>query len=394
MTPITKNGNSSGQKIRVFDADGSEIGLTYPKRAAGLVRKGRAHYVNDFIIRLNASDVNEIMEDTKMNDNINTREDDYQRLYFNAREWTFNKACEDNVGSRSFMNGPDGELAEAFTIGNWSWDWTEIRTKQLVLPKNTPHLFTFWLNGGENDKNNEVCRFEVIFDSDYDNRYTYNLNRSFIRPVKKLNGWELYEIPFITGDNEYTELRFVAQCAYMTVMNAKDKSAYDALPDTADEFEELRPQRHNIVFQDGWPTNTWYSTKNLRTVGAMAQKQNEGLARIAGQPKNSDPFDEVSDAMEAVNGTLNGVPSMVSGVLGGVLNSCGFLHQKVIEAVATSGVENTDEISEMIMESLDEKLSGLVEAISDNIDSMVDNISDMLSGVEDRLEEARAASEE
>lgn len=377
----------------MFDADGNEIGLTYPKRAAGLVKKGRAHYVNDLTIRLNASDVVDITEDTEMDNNINTRED-IQRLYFNAREWTFNKACEDNVGSRSFMTGPDGELAEAFTIGNWSWDWTEIRTKQLVLPKNTPHTFTFWLNGGENDKNNEVCRFEVVFNSDYENRYTYNLNRNFIQPVKRLNGWELYEIPFITGDNEYTELRFVAQCAYMTVMNAKDKSAYEALPDTVDEFAELRPQRHNIVFQDGWPTNTWYSTKNLRTVGAMEQKQKEGLARTANTSKNGDHFGEVTNAIDAVNGTLSGVPSMVSGVLGGVLNSCGFLHQKVIEAVTTSGVENTDEISEMIMESLDEKLSGIVEAISDNIDSMVDDIGEKLSEIEDKLDEARESAEE
>lgn len=328
-----------------------------------------------------------------MDNNINTREDNIQRLYFNAREWTFNKACEDNVGSRSFMTGPDGELAEAFTIGNWGWDWTEIRTKQLVLPKNAPHLFTFWLNGGENDKNNEVCRFEVVFNSDYENRYTYNLNRNFIQPVKRLNGWELYEIPFITGDNEYTELRFVAQCAYMTVMNAKDKSAYEALPDTVDEFAELRPQRHNIVFQDGWPTNTWYSTKNLRVHKDMDQKLGEQI-HTEEKPKSDAHFEEVTDAMDAVNGTLNGIPAMVSGVLGGVLNSCGFLHQKVIEAVTTSGVENTDEISDMIMESLDEKLSGIVEAISDNIDSMVDNISDMLSDVEDKLDEARSADEE
>lgn len=393
MTPITKNGNSSKQTVRVFDADGREIGLTYPKRAAGLVKKGRAHYVNDFTIRLNASDVVNITEDTKMNENINTREDNIQRLYFNAREWTFNKACEDNVGSRSFMTGPDGELAEAFTIGNWGWDWTEIRTKQLVLPQNTPHTFTFWLNGGENDKNNEVCRFEVVFNSDYENRYTYNLNRSFIQPVKRLNGWELYEIPFITGDNEYTELRFVAQCAYMTVMNAKDKEAYDGLPDTVDEFAEFRPQRHNIVFQDGWPTNTWYSTKNLRVRKDMDQKLGDQI-HTAEQSNNGDPFEEVTEAMDAVNGTLNGVPAMVSGVLGGVLNSCGFLHQKVIEAVTTSGVENTDEISEVIMESLDEKLSDIVSAISDNIDSMVDDISGMLSDVGDMLNEAKESAED
>ncbi|MDE6728988.1 MAG: hypothetical protein K2J80_13795 [Oscillospiraceae bacterium] len=333
-----------------------------------------------------------------MDNNIITKEEkqSYNVLYFNAREWSFNKACEDNVGSRSFMNGPDGKLAEAFTIGNWDWDWTEIRTKQLVLAKNTQYLFTFWLNGGENDKGDEVCRLEVIFNSDYESRYTYNLNRSFIRPVKRLNGWELYEIPFITGDNEYTELRFVAQRAYMTVMAAKDKSAYDELSDTVDEFEDIRPQRHNIVFNDGWPTNTWYATKALRAKKEAEQNEADGgtapsggSAKIlAGSP------DELSEMLDAVNGTLNGVPAMVSGVLGGVVNSCGFLRQKVLEAVASSGVENTDEISEMIMDSLDDKLSGLVDSISDNIDAMVDNIGEMLENVGEKLDEAKSAAED
>lgn len=333
-----------------------------------------------------------------MDNNIITKEEkqSYNVLCFNAREWSFNKACEDNVGSRSFMNGPDGELAEAFTIGNWDWNWTEIRTKQLVLTKNTPHLFTFWLNGGENDRSDEVCRFEVIFNSDYESRYTYNLNRSFIRPVKRLNGWELYEIPFITGDNEYTELRFVAQRAYMTVMAAKEKSAYDGLPDTVDEFEDMRPQRHNIVFGDGWPTNTWYSTKNLRAKKENEQNKTSGENVSSGGndliPVNSS--NDLSEMLDAVNGPLNGVPAMVSGVLGGVVNSCGFLHQRVLEAVANCGAENTDEISEAIMESLDEKLSDLVDAISDNIDSMVDNIGSMLENVEDKLDEAKSAAED
>lgn len=353
--------------------------------------------MNDFDIRLNASDVTEITEDTKMDNNIITegeRNRPYKILYFNAREWTFNKACDHNVGSRSFMIGPDGELAEAFMIGDWGWNWTEIHTKQLVLPQNTPHLFSFWLNGGENDNNNEVCRFEVIFNNDYESRYTYNLNRSFIRPVKRLNGWELYEIPFVTGDNEYTELRFVAQRAYMTVIAAKERSAYDGLPDTVDEFEGERPQRHNIVFNDGWPEDKWYSTKKLRAKKEQREchsgDRQLGESRASGTIEGTEnTLQEVSVLMDAANGTLNGVPAMVSGVLGGVVNSCGFLHQKVLEAVANCGAENADEISEMVMDSLDEKLSGLVDAISDNIDGMVDNISAMLDNVGDKLEDVK-----
>ena len=39
--------NGSGTEIRVFDEGGDMIGTTYPKRARGLVRKGRARWLAD-----------------------------------------------------------------------------------------------------------------------------------------------------------------------------------------------------------------------------------------------------------------------------------------------------------------------------------------------------------
>lgn len=216
-------------------------------------------------------------------DNTNEEtENQVLKLYFEPREWSFNKDCGNNVGSRSFIAGPDGVLAEGYMIGDWGCNWTEIVSKTLLLPKNKDCSFTFWLNGGENDRNDEVCRFEVVFNNDYEQRFTYNLNRNYIRPVKKLNGWELYEIPFRTQDNEYTQLRFVAQKAYMTVLSAKDASAYEGLTGSEDPFEAERPQRHNIVFDDGYPINKWYSTQKLqrmyenRNAANGAQSQNVG----------------------------------------------------------------------------------------------------------------------
>lgn len=289
--PIAKNADSEEKKtVRVLDGDGNLIGLTYPKRAAGLVKKGRAYYVNDFIIRLSMSDAmlpngRQQSEVMKMDNHITIdstkkeTENQVLKLYFEPRKWSFNKDCRDNVGNRSFITGPDGVLAESYILGNWSSAWTEIVSETLLLPKNTDCSFTFWLNGGENDRNDEVCRFEVVFNNDHEQRLTYNLNRNYIHPVKKLNGWELYEIPFRTEDNEYTQLRFVAQRAYLTILAAKDVSAYADLPDTVDPFEGERPQRHNIIFTDGFPTNSWYSTKALQE----AHKRNN--AAIPGIPQ-------------------------------------------------------------------------------------------------------------
>ena len=332
------------------------------------------------------------------NNNIITQNTDrtqpYTMLYFNAREWHFNKDCKDNTGSRSFMTGPDGGLTEAFTIGNWSWNWTEICTKQLTLAKDTPHMFTFWLNGGENDRYNEVCRFEVIFNNDHENRYTYNLNRNFIQPVKRLNGWELYEIPFITGDNEYTELRFVAQYAYMTVMAAKDKLEYADIPDTVDEFADERPQRHNVVFQDGWPTNNWYSTKNLRAGREQRERQNGG----AQQPENrgmngamegmTSAFHGMSEAMDAVNGTLSGVPQMVEG---SIKSACDMLRRKITETAVQVGANNPDELAETVCEEFNDRIS---DAINDNIEAMTDQVNDLLGNIMDTLEDLRDTVEE
>ncbi|MDE7211767.1 MAG: hypothetical protein K2O03_10035, partial [Lachnospiraceae bacterium] len=176
---MTKNEVCAGrQTIRVFGPDGSEVGSTYPKRAAGLVKKGRACYVNDFTIRLNMSDTIQNSEVIKMDNNMNIETGSKQeenkvfKLYFNARDWKFNRDCGQNVGGRSFMEGPDGGLAEAYMIGDWQYNWTEIVSETLMLPKFTDCSLTFWLNGGENDRNDEVCRFEVILNNDYEQRYT------------------------------------------------------------------------------------------------------------------------------------------------------------------------------------------------------------------------------
>lgn len=384
---MTKNDAQAKQTVRVFSAEGEEISSTYPKRAAGLVKKGRAHFVNDFDIRLNVSDVDVFTEEnTMMDNNTNTTNNSaisepVNKLYFNAREWSFNKACQNNVGSRSFMQGPDGVIDEAFMIGDWGYNWTEIVSRTLILPKNTLNTFTFWLNGGENDNNNEVCRFEVIFNDDYENRYTYNLNRNFVKPLKKCNGWELYEIAFRTGDNEYTQLRFVAQRAYMTVLNAKDVSEYANLADNADPFEQYRPQRHNIVFADGWPTNTWYSTAKLKAGHGENGENSEKPTGCFNQnsfptkPVNNS-YEEISAAIQGINAALNefrsfdldGFKENLKASLGGLPIS-----DADKEEIIQSGVENAEEAISNVVEELEDSL----EELEDSLEELEDSLEDM-----------------
>ncbi len=383
---MTKNDAQAKQTVRVFSADGEEIGSTYPRRARGLVKQGRARYVNDSEIRLIVSEVTQITEETKM-DNINTntpaatQTEPVNRLYFSAREWSFNKDCNKNVGNRSFMQGPDGVISEAYMIGDWGWNWTEIVSKTLILPKNTLHTFTFWLNGGENDRNNEVCRFEVVFNNDYEGRYTYNLNRNFIKPLKKVDGWELYEIPFRTGDNEYTQLKFVAQAAYMTVMTAKDASEYANIPDSVDPYEEYRPQRHNIVFSDGWPNNTWYSTQKMQASYGAGNGNNKPESA----PNSSFQQNVVNAYQQSFgNSPADDIAASIAGVYSGInaLNEFDFVEFREQLKSALAGnphlsAEDVEEIIEGAMESTESSISEAIENLTDALEELNDSLEDM-----------------
>ena len=64
MTPIEKN-------IIVVDEQGNEYEATYPKRAKGLVKNGRARFVDENKICL-ACPPDKILEEEKMTENIAT----------------------------------------------------------------------------------------------------------------------------------------------------------------------------------------------------------------------------------------------------------------------------------------------------------------------------------
>lgn len=388
-----------------------------------------------------------------INSTNNETEIQVLKLYFEPRKWSFNKACEDNVGNRSFMTGPDGTLAEGYMIGDWSYHWTEIVSETLLLPKNKDCSFTFWLNGGENDRNDEVCRFEVVFNNDYEQRFTYNLNRNYIRPVKKLNGWELYEIPFRTQDNEYTQLRFVAQKAYMTVLSAKDASAYEGLTGSEDPFEAERPQRHNIVFDDGYPANKWYGTKNLEKAHKSenpaywrewaewvqdrnngAQSQHIGMSGQNGFGTGdkvpaafetkclADAVEQVVDklrigeyvSVEHFKGTVENSGEQVRGIMENAMERLRNAMQQIASEIQANTSARLSEISasldtlsstcdmlrDLDVESLagnirsgreddDEDLDDIISDAAETISDMADELSDDIEEIVDELEEIK-----
>lgn len=243
------------KNIRVTDATGKELGYTYPKRANGLIKNGRARYVDDCTIRLSCEAPGYKSEAEQMN-----------YIFFDPRNWSEKDGVE-----RTFIDGFEGKLEEILQIGSWSTDCVA-RSEHLLLNADTEYTFVFWLNGGENESAGEICDLLISFGSDEEFRNKYKLNRNYIKPVLHHEGWELYTISFNTphGDgNVDVRFSFHSKNAPMAVKGAKEPSYYAEWQDEIDEFAAQRPQRHNIVFEDGWPTvnmqgGNRYSTEVLR----------------------------------------------------------------------------------------------------------------------------------
>ncbi len=232
------------KNIIVTDEQGQQIGLTYPKRAKGLVKNGRAEYTSDCSIKMldtrdPASDNTEVR---KMSNVIN----------FNARDFHFNAACESNVGSRMITTDKDGNSVESFTIGDWHWSWTEIMSTR-KLGRDFNGVFRFELHGGYNSTDDATSRFSVILhreeaytDAEYQERFVYQIERSSYKPLisKKMPNGHLirvYEIPFNTGDCEYATFAFTAMHAEQTMFPASDNESYSALDDMT--YEQMTAHR-------------------------------------------------------------------------------------------------------------------------------------------------------
>lgn len=346
------------------------------------MKKGRAEYVNDLTIRLSAlCPPEQIMEDNNM----------MNKLYFNAREWRLDMSCRDAKGERSFITDMEGNLSECYMIGDWeNGHHSSLYTKQLLtLEKNQDYTFIFWLNGGENDRNNEICQFQVIFTDwsaepnsyadpgsqriskdEWDNRLTFKLNRSFIKPIKRYKGWELYEIPFRTENKEYTQLRFVAEAAYMTILPAKDKEYYAEWEDVLDPLEEYRPQRHNIFFEDGWPMNNWYGTKRL--MQQHGHDKGEAGAAVASsvnvvQQLQSEIVIQSPDDLDALKQSLEDKLERVNERLEEL---------KQTEDCDEEEVERLEELAESLEETID-SLEDAVDYLEDAWDSLNDDSLDL-----------------
>lgn len=232
MTPIGKN-------IIVTDVNGNTIGSTFPKRAKGLVKNGRAEYVSDCKIKLlftHASTVtDDITEDLNMSKVIN----------FNARDYKTDFSCTDNTCERMFLSTSSG-ITEVWEIGDVSGNNSQIFCEK-QLDTNTDYILRFAVSD-RYDSNNSAKSLVWIYHTDgyekkeaaWEDRFTFPLNDNLFEPIfckkDKIGIIRIFELPFNTGD--FSDWRFVfsSQNTVSRFFTAGSNESYSSMEDAVTDI--------------------------------------------------------------------------------------------------------------------------------------------------------------
>ncbi len=226
------------KNVKVLDVNGQSAGFTYPKRAKGLVKNGRAEYVDDCTIRL----LHTLSPDAIDNENLNSQGEIKMSnvINFNARDFRFDKSCENNVGTRMFITDMFNESVEVYEIGDSKDEITQIQSIK-DLEKDTDYLFRFAITtskdliGGNTEFIIVPIEGESENEEDWENRYVYNLSqnqyKSNISKRWGINLVRVYEIPLSTGNISKYRFVFSNKKAVARIFPAKENEAYEKLPD-------------------------------------------------------------------------------------------------------------------------------------------------------------------
>ncbi|MGN0693213.1 MAG: hypothetical protein ACI4K7_12755 [Oscillospiraceae bacterium] len=277
------------KNVIVTDASGKIIGETYPKRARGLVKNGRAEYVGDCEIRLRFRKIDGVQITHDPSVNKNTEDIIMSKaIDFNAREFKFDKECTANVGSRMFVTDFKGDNTEQFEIGDWKWSWTQIRCEKL-LEKNTDYLFRFAMTGGHNDTNDAVSQLIIFFDEDWEERYVYPLDKSRYNPAVSKRTEDgllrVFEVPFNTGNAVKTTFLLIAQHAVARFFAPYELSAYSELEDMT--YSQWWEDRQRQLRGGSWSS---FGNDFGRFVENKVSRAADMVGRFVNTGKNSDKF--------------------------------------------------------------------------------------------------------
>ena len=255
------------KNVIVTDAKGNAIGSTYPKRARGLVKHGRAVYVDDCTIRLLHTTAPSVV----------TKNDNKELFFmeniieFKAKDFRF--GSQKKYGGRMFItkNGSNREVLELGTVDDW---------KRQGAPGSRDHFGTYIFAKKDLEPHTDyVFRIEVVSDGtlcdgselraaifdvlDPDDKTGYPLAQSRFAPSvskKTADGGlvRVFELPYSTGDGAEYQINIFAYDCRVTLDAPAESEAYASLKDCAyaewraaqspaKDPEETRTAKRNII---------------------------------------------------------------------------------------------------------------------------------------------------
>ncbi len=240
-TPMTKN-------ILVTDTNGEIIGSTYPKRARGLLKSGRAKEIDEFTIQLTGSraagafsidDSDEKTEDKEMANVID----------FKARGFKLDDKITSGRGTRLIVT-EFGENVECFEMAD-NGALTGI-VKKVELETDQDYVFRFAIKSRFVHVDTAESSVSIFFDEEGDG-YTYPIDRAdknrFKPVVCKKTGEDIlrvYEMPFNSGDAKSCTISIKVRDITAWIYPAKDIESYAALNDI--DYDQWRQDEiHNIA---------------------------------------------------------------------------------------------------------------------------------------------------
>ncbi len=229
------------KNVIVMDDTLQRISLTYPKRARGLVKKGRAEWMNDYQIRLCSTKHKETMTMA-------------HALYFDPKAYVPFSGIEENHFTREMVQSFLGsEQKQVLSLGSFEEKEGLAISAPLTLEKNTEYCLTFWLRNPFPRHCHAIAELRILATDSVDTIQapTEELVYRFgspecVQPIKHCKGWRLYAIEIHTGEEEYTYLKFHAKNAPMTIMSAGNAADYASLVSDPipEDFPPFLPDEH------------------------------------------------------------------------------------------------------------------------------------------------------
>ncbi|MCR4585938.1 MAG: hypothetical protein K5686_09475 [Lachnospiraceae bacterium] len=229
------------KNVIVTDINGNITGTTYPKRAKGLIKSGRAVEVDEQTIRLVSSVYTDAFSDDT---EVFTMAD---IIEFKARGFKLVEDCTSNKGTRLIVTENE-ENVECFEIGEGG-AMTKI-SRKIDVEKDKDYVFRFAVRS-DFVKGDAESMVSIFFDEEGDG-YTYPLDRedkNRFKPVickKCADGLlRVFELPFNSGDATSATILISVHDMTAWIYPAKEKAAYDSLEDI--DYEQWRQEAFHQV---------------------------------------------------------------------------------------------------------------------------------------------------